>query len=131
MSRKPISKNIPKVDGRKLPAHPHAMPEMKASTHSGIRTFECIIPVNKLLGGELDDWPANLQDGIYQAFENLSKSVQLPLAIVASRAGTDMDLPEEYPHRFYVHVLVSEIVASNEALIDPSSIVKKLPRFRQ
>lgn len=46
------------------------------------RQFEAVVHVSGPLEGGFDDWPANIQDGIYRALEKKSKEVKLPLIIV-------------------------------------------------
>ena len=33
------------------------------------RVFECVVDVTGYLPGELRDWPANIQDGIYKLWK--------------------------------------------------------------
>lgn len=79
---------------------------------SEIRTFEMIQYVTAPLEGELDDWPANIQDAIFAALERKAKSVQLPLKIVLAYCDMDYDLDaSKVPSVYFVRVVASEIVA--------------------
>lgn len=79
---------------------------------SGVRIFEMIQYVTSPLEGELDDWPANIQDAIYAALERKAKDVQLPIKIVLAYCDVDYDLdPAKVPSVYFVRVVASEIVA--------------------
>lgn len=86
---------------------------MKAIRDVGIRTFEMI----QYLSGPLppvekvDDLSPQMQDALMLALERKSQEVHLPLAIVALRCDVDYDKPDDDPHRYYLHVIASEIVA--------------------
>ncbi len=84
----------------------------------GIRTFECVVgitgwpakfPDNGI--GTMDDLPANSQDGVYKAMELKSKQVSLPLAVVLVRVDEDHDVPKDTPGHFFLHIVLSEVVA--------------------
>lgn len=72
----------------------------------GIRTFTLMAEISAPMPGGLDDWPANIQDGIYAALEAKSKEVKLPLAIIKSWCDSDFD------GKWYAYCLASEIVAA-------------------
>ena len=78
-----------------------------------IRTFEVKVYVNGYVEGGLADWPANVQDAIYEALEKKSDEVQLPLTVVHSYCDIDhgeaMDGSQD---RFFLHVIASEIVVA-------------------
>lgn len=75
-----------------------------------IRTFELIQYVSGFLDGELKDWPANIQDVVLEAMARKSDEVKLPLTVIASGCEFDDD-PECAPEKkFWVKVLLSEIV---------------------
>jgi hypothetical protein len=76
-----------------------------------IRTFEMIVNVSGPLAGELSDWPAKIQDGIYEAMERKAEEVKLPLAVV--RSGCEHDVDEGY----YLRVILSEIITADERMI--------------
>lgn len=85
----------------------------------GIRTFECVVgitgwpanfPDNGI--GDMDDLPANIQDGVYKAMELKSKQLALPLAVVLVRVDEDHDVPKDRPGHYFLHVVLSEVVAA-------------------
>jgi len=98
-----------------------------ADKTTSIRTFEIDVPVSAPLEGELTDWPANIQDPIYEAFELLAQKEQLPLAIVHSRCGVDHDVAEGAPGRFFLHVVASEVVMADERTLTPGRVMRELP----
>jgi hypothetical protein len=54
------------------------------------RIFECVVDVTSYLPGELGDWPANIQDGVYAAMEAaLTKYKIKRVDVVSSRCGRD------------------------------------------
>lgn len=83
----------------------------RGTTADGVRVFDMTVGVDAYPGDKLDDWPANIQDGVYAAVETLADELQIPLAIVDSRADKDEDetLPDGRP-LFYIHVVISEVV---------------------
>lgn len=81
--------------------------------HTGIRTFEIVQYISGPLEGELNDWPANIQDAVYAALERKAKEVELPLAIVASRCDIDHDATDPQ-RKFFLHIVASEIVMADE-----------------
>lgn len=83
---------------------------------TGIRIFDGVFPVDGPLAGELKDWPANIQDPIYKAIEELSFVTQLRLALIASRC--DIDHGEtEAQDQWYIHVIISEVVVGHADLL--------------
>lgn len=76
----------------------------------GIRTFSMIVNVSVHLAGTFEDWPSQIQDGIYAALEKKAHELQLPLVIVYSNAGVDID-NNDMP---FVHVIASEVVVADE-----------------
>lgn len=80
---------------------------------TGIRTFQLVQYTTGLLEGEIENWPNNIKDAIYQALEAASEKFELPLTVVYSRA--DFDVAEEVGQqdRPYVHVIASEIVVAD------------------
>lgn len=80
-----------------------------------IRTFELIVNVSSLLEGTIDDWPSNIQDGIYEAMERKADEVGLPLAIVHS--GCEHDIDEGY----YIRVIISEVVMGDDRVVGDGS----------
>lgn len=95
------------------------------STISGIRIFEMIQNVTGYIEGELSDWPAQLQDPIYEAVERKAKEVELPLTIVYSRCHIDYgDAQDGTDDKFYIHVIASEIVVADEREINKMAIEK-------
>ena len=83
-----------------------------------IRTFECVVDINGPLEGTLQDWPANIQDAIYDAMEKMADKVKLPLAVVYSAckydASNDVPATKDDPGlrcgNYFIHVILSEIV---------------------
>lgn len=69
------------------------------------RVWELLANVDGPLEGRIDDWPAHIQDKIWQKMEALSKRVKLSVAIIHSRCDYDVDTG------WYLDVWVSEIVA--------------------
>lgn len=100
---------------------------MQDGKTTGIRTFEVDVPISAPLEGELNDWPANIQDGIYAALERIAEREQLPLAIVHSRCDVDHDVAEGAPGRYYLHVVASEVVMADERALTPGRVMKELP----
>lgn len=93
-------------------------PQMR---YPGIRTFECVVPItgwpknfpdNGI--GSMDDLPPNLQDGIMQAMERKSVETGLPLMAKLVRVDVDHDKAEDAPGRYFLHVILSEVVAVPE-----------------
>lgn len=86
-------------------------PEIKTTTKDGVRVFDMTVSVSAYPGDKLDDWPANIQDGVYHAVETLGDQLQIPLAIVDSRADMDPDEKQENGDPvFFIHVVISEVV---------------------
>jgi len=81
--------------------------------HTGIRTFEMVQYVTAPLEGDMDDWPANIQDVIMAAVEAKAKEVELPLVIVMSRCAEDIDTIDPQ-QRYFIHVILSEVVMKVE-----------------
>ena len=100
-----------------------------------IRTFDLIVPVSGYLEGELDDWPAVIQDGVYMALERKAHEVELPLVIIASRGGVDEDKQDHEPGRFCVHIVASEVVMADARTLKPGTVAeprsKRNPMWRQ
>lgn len=91
---------------------------MRANIRSPkLRTFELFVRTTSPLEGGLDDWPANVQDKIFEALEKKAKEVMLPLAIVYSGADTDFD------GNPCAHVIASEVVAGKEDLQGPVTVM--------
>jgi hypothetical protein len=75
------------------------------------RVFECVVNVTGYLPGELADWPANIQDGIYKAMEDvLAKHNVKRCTVISSRCGRDT--PEEPWH---IVVVIAEELTGPEA----------------
>ncbi len=91
----------------------------KPLSHTGIRTFEIVQYVSGWLDGEFSDWPAQIQDAVLAALERKSGEVGLPLAIVFSKCDHDVDLPNEHPRKFWLHIVASEVVMADARTIDP------------
>jgi len=77
----------------------------------GPRTFEALVPVSGVLDVPFDDWPASMQDDVYQAMDNASAAFELPLALRHVEYATDHDKTPEEPGYHYVWLVVSEIIA--------------------
>lgn len=75
-----------------------------------IRTFEIVQYVNGYLPGNIDDWPANVQDTILAALERKANEIELPLKIVNSYCDEDIDVLPGLGRRYFIHVVASEIV---------------------
>lgn len=93
-------------------------PQMR---YPGIRTFECVVPItgwpknfpeNGI--GTMDDLPPNIQDGIMQAMERKSDETHLSLAVKLVRVDVDHDKAEDAPGRYFLHVILSEVVTVPE-----------------
>jgi len=68
------------------------------------RVFEIKANVDGYLPGELQDWPANIQDVIYQAMEHALKKYKVhSWKVMQSRCGRDVD---EEP--YYIHIVLME-----------------------
>jgi hypothetical protein len=75
------------------------------------RVFECVVNVTGYLEGELKDWPANIQDGIYAAMENvLLKHDVKRVVVVSSRCGRD-----EPTDPWHLVVVIAETLTGPEA----------------
>lgn len=84
----------------------------KGNFQSGrVRTFEIVQYVTGPLEGKLEDWPASIQDAVYQALERKAEEVELPLMVVDSACGIDYgEANDGSQDRFFLHILASEIV---------------------
>lgn len=76
------------------------------------RVFYMTQYVDGPLLGPFDDWPANIQDPILAAMDKLSAKHKIPLAIIGAMCDKDIDLSTKDKTWYYVHVEVSEIVAT-------------------
>lgn len=90
-------------------------PELRAPQ---IRTFETFIILtgwpeafDNQGNGKIEDLPARLQDEIHRAMERKSKELSLPLAVVMLRVDEDHDIPKETLGHYFLHVVLSEVVA--------------------
>lgn len=92
-----------------------------------IRTFELDVPVSGALDVPFEDWPANIQDGIWTALDRLAEREQLPLQIVYAKYMTDPDTPPEAPGHHYLHVVASEVVMADERTLTPGRVIRELP----
>lgn len=91
---------------------------MKTPKHTGIRTFEIVQYVTGYLGeGDIDTWPAQIQDQVMAALEKKAKEVELPLAIIHSLCAVEPADDEGEPEKFYVRVVASEVVVADERLV--------------
>lgn len=83
------------------------------SKSTGVRTFEIVQYITAPLEGDIEQWPSNIQDRIYEALEKKSNDVELPLKIVASYCAIDYgeNTSEDRP---YLHIIASEIVAVDD-----------------
>src|SRR5690606_27256706 len=90
---------------------------------TGIRTFEIVQYVSGHLEGAIDDWPAQVQDAVWQALEDKAKEVGLPLSIVLSKCEHDPELTAEHPHKFWLHIIASEVVMADERTVDPRRLI--------
>jgi hypothetical protein len=82
---------------------------------TGIKTWELKQYTTGFCEGGINDWPAQIQDQIFEALERLSDRVQLPVAIVQAYFDIDYGDPANgVPDKFFVRVIASEIVASYE-----------------
>lgn len=77
-----------------------------------IRTFEIVQYVTGWVDGDINDWPANIQDAVHKALERKAKEVELPLTIVASYCDVDYGETKEQD-KFYLRVIASEIIAAD------------------
>lgn len=84
------------------------------------------VAVSGWMEGEIQDWPANIQDVIYAALENVAHREKLPLVVVHSRCDIDHDLEEGAPGYFYVHVVASEVVVADSRDVK-AQLYKELP----
>lgn len=92
---------------------------------TGIRMFDGVFPVDGPLPGELKDWPANIQDPIYKAIEQLSFVTQLRLALIASRCDIDHGETKEQD-QWYIHIVVSEVVVGSAELLQKQKAANAL-----
>lgn len=76
------------------------------------RVFKMTQYVDNFLEGPFDDWPASIQDPVLAAMDKLSAKLKIPLAIVLAICDKDIDLSTSAKTWYYVHIEVSEIVAT-------------------
>lgn len=75
------------------------------------RQVHLFVPVSAYLAGEITDWPANIQDGIYKAIERKQAEEREQLSIIKSECEWEED--EGY---FLVHVILHGEVKSEVVL---------------
>lgn len=92
-----------------------------------IRTFELDVAISAPLDVPFDDWPANIQDGIWKAMEAIAERERLPLKIVHAAYAKDVDLHEDAPGYHYLHVIASEVVMADERTLEPGRVIRELP----
>jgi hypothetical protein len=85
------------------------------------------------LEGTIEDWPPNIQDAIYKASERMADKVKLPLKIVYSTCGIDYADEEGKADRFFLHIILSEIIAADDRYFETEAammerIVKEMVR---
>ena len=81
-----------------------------------VRTLELNVTVSHFLEGSVEDWPSNIQDGVYAALERKAVETALPLVIVKSHCDVDHDKEEGEDGRFFLRVIASEVVMSTDVL---------------
>lgn len=64
------------------------------------RQFEVMQYVTGFMPGEIQDWPANIQDEVYKALERKSHQERRDLKIVRSYCDKEVD-----EQLYYVHVI--------------------------
>jgi hypothetical protein len=75
------------------------------------RVFECVVDVSGYLAGELKDWPANIQDGIYKAMEKMLLQHNVKrVVVIKSHCGRDTPLEP-----YHIVVTVAEELTGPEA----------------
>jgi len=81
-----------------------------------IRTFELDVKVTGGIEGSLPDWPAEIQDAIWEALEAKAKEVRLPLTIIYSECkffpgddGLGVN-NQDGTACWHIHCIASEIV---------------------
>lgn len=94
---------------------------------TAIRTFEIVADVSGMLEGDINDWPANIQDVVFAALERKAQAEQLPLIIVASRCAEDPDVPAGTDGHFYLHIIASEVVMADQRTVSRERIMAELP----
>ena len=85
------------------------------------------VTITRPLLGTLNDWPANIQDTIFAAMERLSQREQIPLAVIMSRCDVDESYAEGVPGRYFLHVILSEVVVADERSFNTKRIMSELP----
>lgn len=85
---------------------------------TGIKTYDMVQYVTAPLEGEISDWPANIQDAIYEALEKKAQEVEHPLTIVHSRCDVEPADDDRSVDKLYVHVVASEIVLADERKVN-------------
>lgn len=73
------------------------------------RVFTIEVDVSGPLAGELNDWPANIQEGIYAALDRLAERERVPVAIVYSECERDFAHMDPFKDRWYINVVASEV----------------------
>jgi len=86
----------------------------------GVRTWQVVLDATGYHEGAIEDWPAQLQDRIYQALEDLSKQVQLPVTIVYSGFHNNDHASDEKKktHPYFMWIVASEVVIKDVGLQD-------------
>lgn len=97
-----------------------------------VRTWEIVQYVTGPLEGELQDWPANIQDQVFEAFERLVDKVELPLAIVGSVCDVDYgEAVDRTQDKYFVRIIASEIVAAYEPSTAKNEAQRLYEQFRK
>lgn len=53
--------------------------------------IDAVAPVNGLLEGNIDNWPANIQDELYKRLEARGQELGMMFIVVESYGGFDLD----------------------------------------
>lgn len=64
---------------------------MTDGSQKHVRIATMVVNVSAVMPGTIDDWPANIQDGVYAALERLCMRKRTDFVILKSFSETDMD----------------------------------------
>lgn len=93
---------------------PHVSPEMRAkidairAQYRNKRRYlaECKADVTAHMEGTIENWPANIQDGIYAALARTSLGSKYEIKISYCDRNWDKDQPDGSP-QYFVHVIAT------------------------
>lgn len=84
---------------------------------SNVKTYEIKQYVTQYTEGTLDDWPAQMQDAVYEALDRLAERVEHPVTVVASWMDIDYGDTGDDDRPFAV-IVASEIVVADSRYME-------------